>query len=413
MFVAFLIQWYVLITIGPGMETDALFAGMALPQMVLAIISSSLMHILVPLFAGEGEKQFAEDAWGFFILIGLFFSSLIFILYLFAFAWVPLLFPGFSVEGKILTIHLTRIQLLGMIFTALSGVLWAIYHARQQFIWAESTPLIGTTIGLGVLFWTLPKYGIVAAAWVSVIRSIVQTLLLLPGLGSYCKPNFSSVTFKEAWRRIKPLLIGTSYYKTDILVDRFLSSMTEAGGLSLLNIGQQIYSAFNFILNKSIAAPLVPALAVSAKNKQWKSFRNIYRKKLILVICITAIVYLLFLLIGRTFLKLIIGHGGVTEQNIEILWLLIICLVGTLIGGAMGQILSSAFYAKGNTITPTRIGIIGFTVGIVLKITSFLIYGLVGIAIGTTIYYLLNAFVLLIFLERELHNHLYKRYEIY
>ena len=43
--VAFLFQWYVLTHLGPGIETDALFAGMTLPQLVLAVISGSLMHV--------------------------------------------------------------------------------------------------------------------------------------------------------------------------------------------------------------------------------------------------------------------------------------------------------------------------------------------------------------------------------
>ena len=50
--VAFLFQWYVLTQLGPGMETDAFFAGMTLPQLVLAVISGSLMHVLVPLTSG-------------------------------------------------------------------------------------------------------------------------------------------------------------------------------------------------------------------------------------------------------------------------------------------------------------------------------------------------------------------------
>lgn len=36
-FLAALIQWYVLVTIGPGVETDALFAGTVVPRSVLAM----------------------------------------------------------------------------------------------------------------------------------------------------------------------------------------------------------------------------------------------------------------------------------------------------------------------------------------------------------------------------------------
>ena len=38
-----LFQWLVLTMLGPGMLTDALFAGMTLPQLFTAIVSSSLV----------------------------------------------------------------------------------------------------------------------------------------------------------------------------------------------------------------------------------------------------------------------------------------------------------------------------------------------------------------------------------
>jgi putative peptidoglycan lipid II flippase len=403
-FATFLIQWYVLVTIGPGMETDALFAGLAVPQLVLAVISGSLMHVLVPLLAGEEENRFHRDAWGIFIIVGGAFSVIACLLYFFAPFWVSLLFPGFSNAGKALTVVLTRIQLIGMVFTALSGVLWAGYHARQRFIWAELTPVIGTAVALGLLIWALPRYGIIAAAWVAVVRVVLQTLLLLPGLGSYCKPDWSGTALREAWRRTKPLLLGTAYYKTDPLVDRFLSSMAPAGGLTLLYFGQQMYGAASEIINKAVAAPMVPLLASCAKNNNWVMFRHIYRKRLLWMTVLTGSGYLIFLVIGHPLLKLLVGYGDVTDQNVLLLWWIIVALAGYFIGGAMGQILSTAFYAKGNTLTPTKVGITGFSLGIVFKVIGFYSFGLIGIAVGTTLYYFLNAFLLYVLLERDLHD---------
>ena len=59
--IAFLYQWYVLVQLGPGVETDALFAGMTVPQLALAVVSGSLMHVLVPLLAGEPADRFRRD----------------------------------------------------------------------------------------------------------------------------------------------------------------------------------------------------------------------------------------------------------------------------------------------------------------------------------------------------------------
>ncbi|MFQ5540403.1 MAG: lipid II flippase MurJ, partial [Candidatus Binatia bacterium] len=140
---------------------------MTVPQLTLSVLTGSLSHVLVPLLAGENEKQFNQGAWGFFLLIGGIFNILAVGLYVFAPYWVPLLVPGFSDEGKTLTRDLTRILLIGMIFAALAGVLRVVHYARQRFLWAEVSQLVETAVGFSVLIWALPKFGIKAAAWVT------------------------------------------------------------------------------------------------------------------------------------------------------------------------------------------------------------------------------------------------------
>lgn len=400
-FVTFLIQWYVLITIGPGTETDALFAAMALPQFVLAVVSGSLMRVLVPLLAGEDEEQSRHDAWGFFILIGAIFSGLAVLLYSFAPFLVPFLVPGFSDNGKSLTVQLTRIQLIGMVFPALSCVLWAASHARRRFLWTELTQLLGSILGLGVLVWALPRYGIAGAAWVGVIRAILQTLLLLPAQGGYCKPNLGCAALGKAWYRMKPLLFGSVYYKTGPLVDRFLSSLTPVGGLSLLYFGQQIYGSATQIMDRALVAPMVPLLAAHAKVGNPAIFQYIYRKQLWRVTCLTGGGCLLLLLTGEPLFRLLLDHGDITGESLRLLWWIMVALMGFFIGSTVGQILSSAFYAIGNTQTPTKVGVIGFTLGVLFKVVGFFRFGLLGIAMGTSLYYLLNVFALYILLERE------------
>ncbi len=401
----FFLQWYVIITIGVGMETDALIAGMVVPQFILMVISGSLMHVLVPLLTGIEPEHFRGNAWALFILIGIFFGSVAVLMYLFAPFWVPLLVPKFSEAGKLLTIKLTRIQLVGTVLYALNGILLAISHARQQFIWPEATPLLSTTVSFVAMVSVLPQYGIVAAAWVNVLRITLQTALMLPGLGRYIKPNFRSTAIHIAWKKIKPLILGAAYFKMESVLDRFLSSFTPIGGVTLFYLGQQIYGAANQVINKAFVAPLVPVLAGHAKSKNWPVFRHLYRKRLLFIIGLTGLSYLLLTLIGEKLFVLLGNYGDLTKENLQLLWWIMVALAGVFIGGAMGQILSSVFYAKGNTITITKFGVVVFTtVGIPLKIICFFQFGLLGLAFGSTVYYFFNAFILYVLLERELYR---------
>jgi len=399
--IAFLFQWYVITQLGSGMETDALFAGMTLPQLVLVVISVSLMHVLVPLLAGEDEDRLRHDAWGFLVLVGSLFGLLAIVLYTTAPWWIPITVPGFSIAGKNLTVELTRIQLIGMVFTAISGVQWATYHARQQFVWAEFTPILSSVLGLLLLIWALPKYGVVAAAWISTLCMGLQTLLLAPGMGRPVQPNLKSVTIQQAWQRIKPLLLGTAYYKTDPLVDRFLLSTASTGSLSLYYLAQQIYGAVSQVLNKAIAAPMVPLLSKLHKAGDIKGFRRAYHQKLWQVSAIGIIGLLVLGVFGQTMLDLLVGHGNVSTRNVEELWWIMIWLGGMFVGGVAGQICASSFYACGDTITPTRMSMFTYTAYIPGKVAAFYFWGVMGLAIATSIYYITNLSLLVYLLKKK------------
>jgi putative peptidoglycan lipid II flippase len=397
--VTLLFQWYVITQLGVGIETDALFAGMAVPQLILTVVSSSLTHVLVPLLATEDVVTFRQDSWGFFLGISGIFTFFAIGLYVTADCWVSWLVPGFSPAARELTISLTRIQLVSMIFTASVSVLWSIYHARQKFIWVELSTLLASVLALILLVKFLPVYGVTGAAILIVLRSLVQVLSLLPGLGRWHWPDWGSVAMRTAWQRIRPLLLGTAYYRTDPLVDRYLASMAPAGGLSLLYIAQQIYGVANIVAEKALAAPMVPLLAKLAKLGKWNEFRRSYQRRLLAMGGLTLLAYLVLLIVGEPILNLLIGHGGVTGDNVHLLWVIMVALVGFFIAGAMGVVTSKTFYAMGDTSTPTRMSIVTYTLYIPAKVLGFYRYGLVGLAVVTSTYLFLNLVIQILLLE--------------
>jgi putative peptidoglycan lipid II flippase len=397
-----LIQWYVVTRLGVGMATDALYAGMAVPQLVLAVVGGSLGHVLVPLLANEDPEHFNRTAWGFFLGVAAVFAVFAAVLFASAPFWVRWLLPGFDSGALELTVRLTRIQLLSIVFTAGASVLSSAHYARHRFLWTDASPVIAGVIAFAVLVAVLPRFGIVAAAWSGVLRAGLPILFLLPGIGGWRAGHGDAMAFRTAWRRIRPLLVGTAYYKTDPLVDRFLSSMAPAGGLSLLVIGQQVWAAASQVVNKAITSPMVPRLAVQAARGDWPVFERMVRKRLRWMAALTVGGFVIFLAAGKRLLHLLIGHGGVTGQNVEELWLLMAGLGGVLIAGALGQITSTSYYAAGDTRTPTRFGIITFTFYVPLKVLAFLKFGLMGVAVATSLFTILNMALQLAFMKKVL-----------
>ena len=393
--VSFLSQWYALTELGAGTQTDALFAGMVIPQLVLAIVSDSLGFAIVPLLATSTAEDSRREGWSIFQCVGLFFSAIAFVLIIFAPYWVPFLVPGFDDEGIALTIYLVRFQSFLMILIALNAILRSIYHARQRFVFAETSLAVASVISFLFLLWSLPKYGVVAVVWSFILRSTLVMLFLLPGMGAYNPLNLRSPLLREIWIRIRPLLIGTTYYRSELVLDRFLSSMAPSGGLSLLYFGQQIYGASGQILNRSIAAPMIPQLSKHAYAGNWSSFRANYRTRLLSLVCLTLVGCFLLLFLGEPILKFIFGRKNMTSSDIHLLWVIMVALCGMLIGDPVNHTICSTFYSIGDTKTPTKIGMYVYTIAIIGKLFAFVIWGIVGIAVAASLFYAIKVLILL------------------
>ncbi|HXG46595.1 MAG TPA: lipid II flippase MurJ [Methylomirabilota bacterium] len=400
-FVGFLIQWYTLTHVGPGPQTDALFAGLTVPQFIVVVASNPLAHVLVPLLATGDRSAREGGAWAVFLLSLMGFAVLAAILAASASLWLPLLVPGFSDSAKQLTVRLGRIQMGGMAFMATAAVLRSAFHARNEFIWAAFSAFLASVAGLAALVLMLPAYGVDAAAWSFTLRSALEFILLVPALGPFRRPAWHSPLVGATWRRIRPLVLGYSYERTEIVLDRLLASLAPAGALSLLYLGQQVYGAVGQVINRAVTLPVTPRLAQEAARGDWPAFQATYRRRLGWIAGVTLAAFLVVLLAGRPVLSLVFGMRNVTSEDVALLWLLMVLLAGLLHGDPTGHLLLTGFYAVGDTRTPTGIGMAMYTVGVAVKLLGTALGGIAGLAVATSAYYFGRSAVLYVGLRRK------------
>jgi putative peptidoglycan lipid II flippase len=288
-----------------------------------------------------------------------------------------------------------------MVFIAISAVLTAGQHARLEFYRAEVSALIASLIVLSGIYWALPRYGIAAAAWSMVIRVSLQVALVAPAFGWCTVENWSRDHLLTVWHRIRPLLMGSTIYKLGPVVDGYLGSMAPAGGLSLLVFAQRTVGAFLQVADKSVAAPMVPLLARLGQKGDMGAFRSVYFKRVAYSLGLGIGLYVVFLGGGKTILSWFLEYGRVRNQNISLLFHLLVVLGGMFIGGVIGQLSAAGLYALTETGAVTRVAIISFVLSVIVKFIGFHYWGIFGIAAGIAFYQVANAAFLNIELSRK------------
>jgi peptidoglycan biosynthesis protein MviN/MurJ (putative lipid II flippase) len=399
----FFIQVSVLTTFGASDITDAFIASQTLPMVLLGIFAMSLTRVLVPIMSQLDNKEHIPFLQIILLIVLLISAVAILILLPLASVWTTTIFPGFNEQTTELTIDLLKINLCGLFVNILIIVMNSGYQSLNKFYLVEIIPAVLLIIVLSG-FWLMEEPSIKLLAWMLVAKSITQFLLLLPIAltKTNAKPNY--LELKKVWVRIKPLIAGASVYRLGPIVDRHLASRSITGTLSIYTLAQNICFAGMQIIDRSIASVIVPTLSLHAKNNNWKAFRKQYLSKSFIVISFTSIGILLFVFIGEALLQFLIGFGQLESENIHLLWTLILFLSGTVICGAAGSIFNSAFFSLGDTKTVTKVGIIGFIISIPLKVFSFLNFGIAGLAVATSLSYLINSIALGYLLEKKLYE---------
>lgn len=400
MLAVFLMQLVIFARLGVGTITDVFLAAGAVPQFALGILAAIAASVLVPFFAGESRDQQAADAWRLIVVFGAVFLLAAGVLVLAADLWVNWLFPGFAPEMAELCVSLAKIQLFAMVFSAANSVVTALFQANGRFVTIELLTLgvLGSVVA--GLYFTLPVYGIHAAAWIVALASLAQSVLLLPMLG---RPRFApgaSNRLKPVWYRLRHVLTANLYYKSDILVDRYLLSMAPPGGMTLFSLAQQIYGGASSVFGKVWGNTAIPHLAECAKKGDYAAFRRMYRRGCLRLLLSSTLVYLAVLQVGAPLLKIALGFANLSEVRVEELVLLLAYLGGTLVFASLGVIVTGAYYALGDTRTPTYFSMASFSLFVVFKIYAFQQFGVVGIALAASGLFAFDALCLAAWLPR-------------
>lgn len=398
------LQLLVLAALGLGGDSDAFVAAQAVPAVLTSILAVSLQNVwqarLATAEQASGAWRAAHRMAHAQALIAM--SLACAVLWAFAAAWVPLLYAGFEPGTRALVLHMTPPLLLACVFNGAIAVLTTAQRGRDRLISAEVAGLLGTLACIAAVWPAVQTWGVAAAAYVLLARAALVWLALQLQVG------LASPSWQEGWRdrpgwlQLRPLLAGSALYKASPLVDRYWGAMASTGSLTLFSLAQTGMAALTAVLERSICMPVAPQISRCIAQGDAAAARRLYRRAVGAVAAASVAAAVVLLVMQPWWAPSLAVLLKLPAARADELWLLCVLLLGYMFVGAAGTAVVAVFYALGDTHTPARIGVVGFFIGVVAKSLAFLGFGLTGLALATSLYYLANLAALVLSVERRI-----------
>jgi len=280
-------------------------------------------------------------------------------------------------------------------FTALAG---AVLNTMGRFAVAAFTPvLLNIAIILmavyGAEYAQNPAY---ALAWGVFLGGLIQFLFQIPFLykaGVLVKPRWSwhSKGVTKIRKLIIPALFGVSVTQINLLLDTLIASFLITGSISWLYYADRLLEFPLGLFGIGIATVILPSLAKLHSKNSPTEFRATldWGIKVISLFGWPALAGLMIL--AQPIIMVLFMRGEFSQNDVLQVSMALFAYLSGLLSFMFIKVLAPGYYARQDTKTPVKIGIIAMVsnMGFNLMLAPF--FGYVGLAIATTMSATLNA----------------------
>lgn len=407
---------------GASLVMDAFLVANRIPNMLRRFFAEgAFSQGFVPVMARYREQYDHEDAREFVDSIAGTFGLILFLVTLAGVIAAPLLVavvaPGFiGQDGRFeLATLMLRFTFPYLFFVSLTAFAGGILNTYGRFGVPAFTPVILNVVLIAGAIWLAPilEEPGMALAYAVFIAGVCQLLFQVPFLlriGALPRPKWAlhHEGVKRVSRLMLPAIFGSSVAQINVLVGGIIASLLGVGKISLLYYSDRLMEFPLGLFGIALATVTLPYLARQAANEAHDEFAETldWSMKLVLLIAVPAAIGLIVL---ATPLVATIFYGGVfTADDVRMTALALQAFAIGLVGFSYVKILAPAYFAREDTKTPVRIGLIALAVNFVLSVTlaGYLTYiGFAGthagLALAISVAALLNAVLLYRGLRRD------------
>lgn len=364
-------------------------------QLLISSVSGTLLTILLPL-----------------TIIALFAAPAI--MYVYA--------PGFhdSPEKFAIAVDLFRLTFPYLLFMSMTAFSSSILNSYGSFASTAFAPVLLNICQIAAAWWFVGYFSdqpIMVMGWAVLVAGVLQLALQVPELWrkKLLMPpriDFKHEGVERILRLMLPALFGVSVTQINLLLNTIWASFMQDGSVSWLYTAERMTELPLGLIGIAIASVILPSLSAQHAAQNHQKFRGMidWATRVIMLVGIPA--SLAMYVLAEPIIQALFQHGEFGMRDVQMTAWALRGMSGGILAFMLIKIFAPGFYARQDTRTPVKIGLITVFVNMALNIILITTFKLmnweashIALAISSTGSAFVNAGLLYWYLHK---NNIYR-----
>ncbi len=327
---------------------------------------------------------------------------------------IKLFAPGFVGEQAQMASTLLRLTFPYLLFISMTAFLGSILQSYGRFAMPAFAPVLLNATMIGAALLIAPKLDtpILALGYAVAAAGVLQMLVQLPELAHQKLLVRPSIDFEhEGVQRILklmlPAIFGVSVTQINLLLNTVFASLMAGGSVSWLYAAERMSELPLGLIGVAIGTVILPSLSTSqAKADHGEFVKTLdWAARLILLVGLPASAAMFTL--SDTLMVSLFMRGEFSHHDALMSGLALKSMAGGILGFMLIKIFGPAFFARQDTKTPVKIGIIAVFANMIFSVIFIGLFYWInlplhgGLALATTAASFVNAGLLYYMLHKQ------------
>lgn len=400
---------------GAGAGADAFFVAFKIPNFLRRLFAEgAFSQAFVPVLSSYRQQQDASEVKRLVDAVAGSLGLVLLAVTLVAMLGSPVLTavfaPGFLDDDTkfALTSEMLRITFPYLLLISLTAFAGGILNSYDRFAVPAFTPVLLNLAMIGAAVFVTPLMAepVMALAWGVFIAGALQLFFQLPflmRLGLLPRPrvDYRHEGVRRILKLMAPALFGVSVSQINLLLDTVLASFLQTGSVSWLYYSDRLSELPLGVFGIAIATVILPSLSRKHAASSADQFAATLDWAVRAVLLIGVPAALALALLAEPLIATLFHYGEVTDRDVLMSAQSLRAYSAGLLAFMLIKVLAPGFFAREDTRTPVKIGVIAMVANMVFNLALIVPLAHAGLALATSLSAWLNGYLLWRGLRKE------------